>query len=275
MNAAWDRAFPDCTNDAAGRRKATKLKWGLGALATLPWAQDIGQTADATALKAVLKNAKQTLVVLDLPAGMAPPTGLPANTWAVQRHTRQTALSAENDPIEVWPSTRRKQFRRAEREGMVALPCSDLSLLVELHQAARIRKGLTSDEQALERLLAALLQEADTHAWTVQDAQGETLAGGVFHGANDGRCIYGFGGQFRSQRPGDSSRATVLLIGHAMRHAAQMGAHTFDFGGSMDAGVDRFYAEFGAPTTAKHRLVRMSPFWRPLFRWRRPDLFAT
>jgi len=275
MNAAWDRTFPDCTNSAAGRSKATKLKWGLSALATLPWAQDIGPTADPTALKAALNNAKQTLVVLDLPAGMAPPSDLPPNSWTVARHTRQSALSAENDPIEAWPSTRRKQYRRAEREGMTVHPCSDLTLMVELHQAARIRKGLTSDEQALKRLLKELLRETDTHAWTVQDAQGEVLAGGVFHGANDGRCIYGFGGQFRSERPGDSSRATVLLIGHAMRHAAQMGAHTFDFGGSMDQGVDRFYAEFGAPIKTKHRLVRMSPIWRPLFRWRRPDLFAT
>ena len=275
MNAAWDRAFPDCISDAAGRRKGTHLKWGMAALATPPWAQDIGAEPDFTALQKVLLEAPQKLVVLDLPAGMTAPLPLPKNTWIVPRHTRQLMLSSENDPVGSWPSTRRKQLNRAEREGMVAQRCNDVDLLVELHQAARIRKGLSSDEQALRTLLEALLEEPDTHAWTVHSAEGHTLSGGVFHGANDGRCIYGFGGQFRGANRSATSRATVLLIGQAMRHAAQNGAHTFDFGGSMDPGVDRFYAEFGAPSIDKQRLVRMPSFWKPLFKWRRPDLFAS
>ncbi|MDB4787139.1 GNAT family N-acetyltransferase [Flavobacteriales bacterium] len=273
MNAAWNRAFPNCISDAAGRRCNTTLKWGLRALITPPWAQDIGHDLDVTALKELISGTPPPLVVLDLPAGMEPPHGLPPHSWTVPRHTRQSALNSENDPVDSWPATRRKQLSRATREGMLTKQCHDLSLLVELHQSARVRKGLNSDESALSPLLEALLQEPDTHAWTVHTAQGEVLAGGVFHGAGDGRCVYGFGGQFRTTSPGTSSRATVLLIGTAMRHAAQNGAHTFDFGGSMDAGVDRFYSEFGAPAIVKHRLVRVSRWWQPLLRWRRPDLF--
>jgi hypothetical protein len=58
-----------------------------------------------------------------------------------------------------------------------------------------------------------------------------------------------------------------------MRYAAQEGTMTFDFGGSMDPGVDRFYAEFGAEAVPKIRLVKMAPWWKPIMRWRRPDLF--
>ena len=86
-------------------------------------------------------------------------------------------------------------------------------------------------------------------------------------------CIYGFGGQFRGGTPGESSRATVLLIATAMRHAANHKATHFDFGGSADPGVDRFYAEFGAEKKDKVKLVRIRWPWRWLMRQRRPDLF--
>ena len=99
------------------------------------------------------------------------------------------------------------------------------------------------------------------------------MAGGVFHGAEDNRCIYGFGGQFRTEQPGDSSRASVLMIGTAMRHATEQGSAVFDFGGSQDQGVDRFYSEFGAERIPKWRLVRIRGMWKPVLRWRRPDLF--
>ena len=273
MNAAWDRAFPDCLHDDGGRRMATSLKWGLRAMATLPWAQDIGPNPSTDQLHEVMNSPAQALIVLDLPPKMAPPQDLPQGAWSVARRPRQSTLTHGTDPIESWPSTRKKQLKRAEREGMTAHRCTDIPLLVKLHQTARERKGLTSDEHALQLLLTELLQEPDTHGWTIQHANGKVLAGGVFHGDGDRRCIYGFGGQFRSEAPGESSRATVLLIAAAMREAVKQGNHTFDFGGSMDAGVDRFYAEFGASKVAKHRLVRVAPRWRLLLKWRRPDLF--
>ena len=272
MNAAWDRAFPDCTHDAAGRRTPQRMRFGLSALTTPPWAQDIGHTPNPAAITTLLRNAIEPLIVLDLPTGMTPPE-LPSGSWAVERHTRQSALHPNEDPVDAWPSTRRKQLRRADREGMAVEQTDDLDVLVQLHQAARNRKGLKSDARALRKLMKQLLQEPDTHAWTVRNASGHVLAGGVFHGAGDGRCVYGFGGQFRTEEPGESSRASVLLIATAMRHAAKLGASPFDFGGSQDAGVDRFYAEFGAERMPKWKLVRIQGLWKPLLRWQRPDLF--
>lgn len=272
MNAAWDRAFPECIHDAAGRRTTQRMRFGLSALTTPPWAQDIGCEIDTVQLLRVMEEAPAHLVVLDLPAGRAAPD-LPSGMWALERHTRQCPLTASDDPTDGWPANRRKQLRRAEREGMTASSTEDLELLVSLHQNARKRKGLHSDGVALHTLLRSLLNEPDTHAWIVRNAAGQPISGGVFHGAGDGRCIYGFGGQFRSAQPGESSRATVLLIATAMRHAAEQGKDTFDFGGSQDPGVDRFYAEFGADAVPKWRLVRIRGPWKWVLRWRRPDLF--
>ena len=126
-------------------------------MATLPWAQDIGRGWSEADLRQLLTGSSHALIVLDLPAGAPPLKELPKNTSVVLRHTRQSPLNRDKDPVLAWPSTRRKQFNRAEREGMTIEPCSDLSLLVDLHQAARLRKGITSDEQALRNLLQELL----------------------------------------------------------------------------------------------------------------------
>lgn len=251
------------------------MRLGLSAVTTLPWAQDIGSTSNRKAIEEVLDNTKAGLIVLDLPPGHSPLSNKGNNHWTIERHTRQLKLEKGEDPVDKWPATRKKQLNRATREGMTAEASQDLDLIVQLHQASRKRKDIRSNPIALRMLLNHLLEEPDTRAWVVCDAQGKPIAGGVFHGAEDGRCIYGFGGQFRSNEAGISSRATVLLIATAMRHAADQGRHTFDFGGSQDKGVDRFYAEFGAPRISKHRIVRIHGLWKPLLKWHRPDLFPS
>lgn len=273
MNAAWDRAFLEGVHDEAGRRTPLAMRFGLRAWATPPWAQDIGAHADTPAILRLLAAPPAPLVVLDLAPGIPAPESLPPGCWTLERHTRQVALTGREDPIAAWPAHRRKQFNRAEREGMQVHRIRDVRSLVALHQASRTRKGLSSDAEPLERLMSELLKEPGTQAWEITNAAEETLAGGLFHGSDDGRCIYGFGGQFRNATPGDTSRATVLLIGTAQRHAAAQGDGCFDFGGSADPGVDRFYAEFNAEKVNKARLVYMAPMWRPLLRLRRPDLF--
>ena len=273
MNPAWIQAFPNAIQDDAGTRVEQTMRFGLRGLTSAPWAQHIGHGISLDAIRRVLETSHAGLIVLDLPAGHSGLDGWPKNTWALNTHTRILPLTQGEDPLELWPAHRRKQWRRAEREGSVAERTQDVDLLVDLHQAARHRKGIASNGTQLKALLTALLQQPDTHAWKVTLSTGKVVAGGVFHGDGSQTCIYGFGGQFRSQKAGETSRATVLLLGTAMRHAAEAGAMHFDFGGSQDPGVDRFYAEFGAGKHEKLKVVRIHWPWRLILRWARPDLF--
>ena len=88
---------------------------------------------------------------------------------------------------------------------------------------------------------------------------------------NNGRSIYAFGGQKRYSL---SSLATVSLLHKAIEIAANMGQTSFDFGGSRDPGVDRFYAEFGAEKVTKQRVVYCRLPQRWWLRFSRPDLFS-
>ena len=76
MNAAWDRAFPDGLHDGAGRRTVQRMRLGLTALTTPPWAQDIGTHPDPKDVLSLLEAADCPLTVLDLPPGMASPLTL-------------------------------------------------------------------------------------------------------------------------------------------------------------------------------------------------------
>ena len=65
-----------------------------------------------------------------------------------------------------------------------------------------------------------------------------------------------------------------MLIEQGITDAGALGNKIFDFGGSTDPGVDRFYAEFGAEKHYRERAVRVDPWAKPWLKWMRPDLFT-
>ena len=84
-------------------------------------------------------------------------------------------------------------------------------------------------------------------------------------------CLYAFGGQIRGPQ---SAIASVAMLAKAMDIAIEKGANIFDFGGSEDPGVDRFYKEFGAKRVKKARLIYVVWWLKPIIRFIRPDLIA-
>ena len=213
-------------------------------------------TSEATLLPHAVK-------VLDLGPQVHPHLTPPTGWTEVTRHTRQVTLPIDGDlPL---PKTRDKQARRFAREGgQVALELGNEGEAwrnVEvLHAESRDRKGLASHQERLATLLGRLAAEPWTFAVTASNIQGEVVASGGFVMLACGTCVYAFGGQVRSK---DSGRASVAMLCQAMRHAQHMGATTFDFGGSQDPGVDKFYSEFGGVAVAMRRWVK-APAW---FKW--------
>ena len=54
-----------------------------------------------------------------------------------------------------------------------------------------------------------------------------------------------------------------MLIQQGIRDAEVVGNDIFDFGGSADKGVDRFYAEFGAYAEPRFRTILVKGWARP------------
>ena len=216
-----------------------------------------------------LGRAHFPCIVVDLPPGM-PCNG--DSKWMIQeRHTRQLQwLSESTTPVDDLPKHRLKQIRKGERHGLSVELSSDHNRILGLHQEARLRKKLHSDETNLRLQLESVLKSPHQTSYVAQDAQGEDLASAVFlH--EKGRTIYAFGGQKRSK---ESAWASVMLITKGIEAAHERGNTRFDFGGSMDAGVDQFYAEFGAQAVSKLRCIRVARWARPWLQFLRPDLFT-
>ena len=270
-SAAWSEGLKaSIERGAFGCLQRLRIQ-GVRALVTPQWALDAGtpgsrwEAQHEEAVASAMMQARARLAVVDLPAGMIPSQPPPRTGHFQERHTRTVQLAA------ALPSNRRKQVRRALRAGLTfEKDGTDLDRLVALHQGARERKSIPSDGMALHRLLNRLGDEPSTRMHFVQDASGRRVAGGVFLHTMPGTVLYAFGGAERSELSG---LATVLLLARSMECAAAQGATQFDFGGSQDPGVDRFYSEFGGERIPKWRYVRSAPGWAWWWKWRRPDLF--
>ena len=240
---------------------------GIPAAITPPWALETGEvTSDhVQALRRALESSALPLVVCDLPPGFPCMWEKP---WIVQqKHTRW--LKAVDGQFPPLPKHRSKQVRKALAQGLRLEPCADVALLLQLHQQVRERKSIPSDAAALMRLLTWILTSPHQTSYVVYDDQNRAIASATFlH--NKGRTVYAFGGQERSNV---SALATVLLIQQGIRDAEAVGNDIFDFGGSADEGVDRFYAEFGAHAEPRFRAILVKGWAHPWLRVFRPDLF--
>jgi hypothetical protein len=247
---------------------ASRIK-GIPALITAPWALHAEWQGEAIdAIKQALEKQYRPLVVLDLPLYADCSWASP---WIVQEsHTRMLNWSNEASGLKRWPKHRLKQVKKAMARGIMIESSHDVNEMVQLHQMARHRKSIASDEEGLKKLLEYVFKSPHQSSLVARDATGKAIANAIIlH--NQGRSVYAFGGQIRSS---DSALATVYLLHRAMEIAAKIGQTSFDFGGSRDSGVDRFYAEFGAQKVLKQRaiLCRKPQSW--WLRFLRPDLMA-
>ena len=246
----------------------TSIK-GIPAVITPPWALHTDWNEEGLhELRPALERLSEALVVVDLPLGMDCAWQKP---WNVQNsHTRILSWNLNQTGFEKWPKHRLKQVKKAAVKGITIEHSHDVEELIHLHQLARQRKSIVSDEDALKQLLDHVLQSPHQSSLIARDENGNSIANAVIlH--NNGRSIYAFGGQKRSSL---SSLATVSLLHKAIEIAANMGQTSFDFGGSRDPGVDRFYAEFGAEKVTKQRVVYCRWPQRWWLRFSRPDLFS-
>lgn len=242
---------------------------GVPAWITAPWALHAGiqSPSEMLQLKSHLDNSAPPLVVIDLPVGLE----CSWENWMIQqRHSRILNLSTSSSAIEQFPKNRKKQLRKFNEFGLQIQSVDDPERILKLHQLARNRKGIKSDSNQLKRLLEVLLSTPFQSAYAVVDRGGQDVANGVFlH--HEHETVYAFGGQKFSEL---SAVATVYLISRGIEVAEELKHTRFDFGGSLDVGVDQFYKEFGAVKVDKLRLVRCNKWIKPFLKWSRPDLFV-
>jgi hypothetical protein len=247
---------------------------GISTVITPFWALDCGFSGDYRKFMEELKSLTEPLRIIDLPPcseelggfSTADIKQLTSSDYRINwKHTRQLLL-----PFKA-TSNRRKQVARARREGISCELVRDWDMVAELHEESRNRKEIDHNGEQLRKLLGAISKEDFAFAVEARDSEGNCIASGGMVMVGPETCLYAFGGQIRGPH---SAIASVAMLDFAMQEAHRRGARIFDFGGSSDPGVDRFYKEFGAKSVPKARLVYCAWWLKPVLRVLKPDLWA-
>lgn len=161
---------------------------------------------------------------------------------------RQTFLLDLALPQEVlfqgFKESLRRGIRQAAHHYVVT---NEPALLPRLHQFHKStlegkQQQQHHSEETLAALMAAAVAHQCSHLYAAHDLKGELQA--LLWNVWDGERSYYLMG---ARNPAsDSHRAMSLLLWQAIKEAQARGNKYFDFEGSMDPGVERFFRKFGA-----------------------------
>lgn len=183
---------------------------------------------------------------LSMPPGLKQ-AGLFAS-YGLSISARQTFLLDLSLPEEVLFQQFKESLRRSIRQAQHQYIISDEpALLPQLHQFHKnTLKGKNTsqlhNEKMLEQLMRAAVEKKQSRLYAAHDLKGELQA--LLWNAWDGERSYYLMGA-RSPES-ESHRAMSLLLWQAIQDAQARGNLYFDFEGSMDPGVERFFRKFGA-----------------------------
>jgi len=177
---------------------------------------------------------------------------------------RQTFLLPLDAPEEALLGQMKETMRRNIRQSEAELEIvRDNSCIKDLYRFHKHTLGKKNKELAYtEKDMAALLAACDKHdagcVWVARS--GSQIQAAIWQVWDATRSYYFMGGQ---NPEAQGYKAMSVLLWHAIKTARARGLKTFDFEGSMDAGVERFFRGFGGTRTLYMVLQKnTSPLWQ-------------
>lgn len=164
----------------------------------------------------------------------------------VQQSFLLSLQESEQNLFSNFKESLRRNLRAAETELRIVEDSSALDRLFEFQKATleekRVRQGYTLAQ--MQRLMSACAEHKAGTLWLAYE--GEQLQAVIWNVWDTQRSYYLMGGKAPG---GDSYRAMSALMWHCIREAKRRGNQYFDFEGSMDGGVERFFRSFSGDRT--------------------------
>ncbi|MDW3649782.1 MAG: GNAT family N-acetyltransferase [Bacteroidia bacterium] len=180
------------------------------------------------------------------------------------RFTYQLDLTKDLEQLEVnLESSHKRQIRKAKKHGLEIRWKQDFGQLEILFQqnldAGNDLSGGDPRILPLVRKLHSYLETSNQgYIHTVYDAENTPLASGFFAHLND-KMYYLIGAQYPKAQ---SSGAMTYLMWESILKGKEEGIHTFDFEGSMIAGIEQFFRKFGSKPVPYLQLYKNNlPLW--------------
>jgi lipid II:glycine glycyltransferase (peptidoglycan interpeptide bridge formation enzyme) len=161
-------------------------------------------------------------------------------------HVRQTFLiNLQEDEQVIFSKLHeeyRRKIRRAESDTQITNDPTMLAQLYNFQKATLDKKQVKTIASLnyIQRLFNASIEKQKSALWVARK-EGVVQAI-VWNLWDECRAYYLVGAKNPDIK---DNRAVTALLWHSIKHSKELGKLTFDFEGSIDAGVERFFSSFG------------------------------
>jgi lipid II:glycine glycyltransferase (peptidoglycan interpeptide bridge formation enzyme) len=159
---------------------------------------------------------------------------------------KQTFIMPLDEPVEhifnCLHEDYRRNVRKAEKELTITNEPEMLHQLWGYQKATLDRKNVRTlfTQQQMQKIFDACIKHNSAALWVAK--KGDEMQAIVWHVWDDEKGYYLMG----SNNPhSKDNRAMTALLWHAIQHTKILGKSGFDFEGSMDPGVEKFFRNFG------------------------------
>jgi len=194
-----------------------------------------------TAVAAYFAEQGHDLVDLALPAEIQDTQPF---TWKGMRSVLRYSywIDLKQTEEELWKKLsgeKRKSVTKAEKDALIIERSEDFPVIADLIVASLERNKALKNEELIRRIISDSMKD-QVIAFTARHG-GELLAA-TFCVKDTDKVIYLFGGTAATNR---HHGAGVACMWRSILFAKQSGAHVFDFEGSMQPGIEKYFREFG------------------------------
>ncbi len=168
---------------------------------------------------------------------------------------------------ELWnnlASEKRKSINRAVKDGLLIKETSDPQLAYSLVIQSLTRNFIAKNLSIIKNILASLATKTNTYSFVA--FQDELPVGATFCVVTKTKAVYIFGGfNFENKHHG----AGVSCMWQSILKARSLGLEYFDFEGSMNPAIERYFREFGGELTPYFNVQKIKPFLNILLKIKR------
>lgn len=152
-------------------------------------------------------------------------------------------------------SEKRKSINKAVKDGLEIRQTKDPDLVYSLVIQSLKRNQIAKNTAILKNILHSLSNENSSFAFVAyQDGQ---PVGATFCMVTKTKAVYIFGGfNFENKHHG----AGVSCMWQSILKAKELGLAIFDFEGSMNPAIERYFREFGGELTPYFNVQKIKPF---------------
>lgn len=157
-----------------------------------------------------------------------------------KHHTYVLDLSVTDDVQNLYAPKRRQQIRRAIKDELQVVRVSDLQIVYDLVIQTFVRQKKSIDQAFVKKILFDFANEKNSFAFaTLKDGK-PIIAYFCIH--HNKEAFYLLGGYDENEK---HIGAGPLAMNACIEHAKKIGITTYDFEGSMEPSIEKYFKEFG------------------------------